>query len=567
MKSKLIERIFPFLRWLPVSRKTLKADIIAGVTVAMLLIPQAMAYAQLAGLPPHYGLYAAFLPVLAGALFGWCHQLQTGPVAMTSLLTAAVLAPFAVARSDHFIELAVILCLMTGVIRLMLGVCRMSFIVDFLSHSVIVGFTNAAAIIIALSQLGQFMGVHSDHSGSFLYDVWNVISNSDSANTATLLFGVSALAVMLCLTKWLPRLPGIMIAVVITTAASWAWTMFFPGGHEYQIVGVIPAGLPHLILPSLNLQTILELLPAAFLIVLIGFAEVAAITRSLALRTGQRLDFNQELIGQGMAGIVGGLTQSYPVSGSFSRSALNYSAGGITGFSSVVTAVAVLLLLLVFSPLLYHLPHSVLAAAIIASVTGLIDFGAMRRAWLAGRDDGIIALTTFAACILFAPDLIRGLFFGAVLAIVLHIYRDMKPRVAILARHEDGTLRDAERHSLTPDSNVLSIRFERSLTFINASHFSEMIVAAVREYPEARHLLIVGDSINELDASGAEAVRSIHDLLREQGVSMDFSGLKWPVMEVLTRTGIVARIGSNHFFRTADAALKAIPTMAGNTRT
>lgn len=569
MNSESIRRLFPFMRWFPLTRETLKADSISGITVALLLIPQSMAYAQLAGLPPHYGLYAAFLPVLAGALFGWCHQLQTGPVAMTSLLTATVLAPLAAAGSPQIVNLAVLLCLMTGIIRFCLGISRMSFFVNFLSHSVVVGFTNAAAIIIAISQLGKLVGVPMGRSECFVHDVFMVLADAGKADTPTMLFGVCALGVMLCMKRWLPKLPGVMIAVAGATALSWA-TGFAHGaspGTESRVIGVIPAGLPHLQLPVLDVPTVVHLVPAAFLIALVGFAEVAAITRALSLKTGQHLNFNQELIGQGMAGIVGGFTQSFPVSGSFSRSALNYAAGARTGLSSAVTAATVLVLLLFLTPLLYCMPHSVLAAAIIASVVGLVDFAAMRRAWQAGSHDGITALATFAACVLFAPDLTRGIVFGAVLAIGLHIYRDMKPHVSILARHKDGTLRDAQHHGLTPDIGVIAIRFERSLTFINASYFDEMVISAVREYPKSRHLLVVGDSINELDASGAEVVRDIHSLLKEQGISLFFSGLKWPVMDVLTRTGIVDRIGADHFFRTSDTALKAIPGLSAGGET
>lgn len=561
MHPETLQRWFPFLRWFPPGRGTLKADAVAGITVALLLIPQSLAYAQLAGLPPHYGLYAAFLPVLVAALFGWCHQLHTGPVAMTSLLTAAVLVPLAREGSPAFVDLAILLCLMTGVVRLLLGLFRMSFFVNFLSHSVIVGFTNAAALIIAFSQLGILLGIPVGRSDVFFHDIWTVGLNAGTADIAALFFGVVALTLILCLKKWLPRWPGVLMAVAAATAMSYA-AGFSEGGPD-RVVGPIPSGLPGFRVPPLELDMVIRLIPSAFLIALIGFAEVAAVTRAISLKTGQRLNFNQELIGQGLAGIAGGFSQSYPVSGSFSRTALNYSAGARTGLSSAVAAAAVLLILLFFTPLLYHLPRSVLAAAIIASVSTLVDVGAMKRCWQTSRHDGIISVVTFAACLLLAPDLVRGIFFGAGLAIILHIYRDMAPRVAILARHEDGTLRDAERHGLKPDDRVIAIRFERSLTFINASCFDEAVLEAVRAYPGARHLLVVGDGINEVDASGVEAIRGLCRLLEEQGVSLFFSGLKWPVMDVMRRSGLVALIGEDHFSRTSDAALEALLTKAG----
>lgn len=556
-----VVRIFPFLRWFPLDRATIKADTIAGVTVALLLIPQSLAYAQLAGLPPHYGLYAAFLPVMVAALFGWCHQLHTGPVAMASLLTAAVLSSLADVESERLVQLAVLLCLMTGVIRLLLGLLRMSFFVNFLSHSVIVGFTNAAAIIIALSQVGKLLGLPMGRSELFLYDVWEVVVRAGQADVPTLCFSVAALVMIYGLRRWRPMLPGVLIAVVVSTVASFLSgfaDLPLPNGVEPRIVGLIPAGLPGFQFPEIEWNTVRQLLPSACLIALIGFAEVVAVTSAVSIKTGQRLNFNQELIGQGLAGIVGGLFQSYPVSGSFSRTALNFAAGARTGFSSVVAALAVLILLLFLTPLLHFLPRSVLAAAIVASVLGLVDFSAMRRAWQAGLHDGLTAWFVFFACILFAPMLTHGVLLGAALAIALHICRGMNPRVAILAQHADGTLRDAERHGLTPDDEIVAIRFERSLSFINAAAFDEAVIEALREFPKTRHLLVVGDGINEVDSSGAEVIRSVYSLLRERGIELHFSGLKWPVMETLTKTGILPLIGEEHFFRTSQAALESL---------
>ena len=684
---KNLRRLLPFLAWFPLRRETFRADLVAGVSVAMVLIPQSMAYAQLAGLPPHYGLYAAFLPVLVGALWGSSHQLATGPVAMVSLLTGATLSQFAASGSEQFIALAIVLALMVGIMELAMGLFKLGAIVSFLSHPVVAGFTNAAAIIIALSQLNKVLGVAASRGESFITELWGVLRQIGDTHVPTLLMALAALAIMIALRKFAPRWPGVLIAVAITTLVSWqigyerkgeapitaiadsevrslatrfaattghaarlnqqlaaksaelksfekapegnrqhmlalrfeievirleikdaerenrirarALRKFAfergasPAGAEPQlhltdgvpsaietdgrrwrigrivddrleligggeVVGAIPSGLPAIKLPVLSWDVLATLLSTAFVITLVGFMEALSIAKAMATRTRQRVDPNQELIGQGLANIAGSFSQSFPVSGSFSRSAVNLAAGAVTGLSSAFTWLIVLATLLFLTPLLYHLPQAVLAAIIMLAVINLVNLKAIRHAWQAHPHDGAAAIVTFAATLGFAPHLDSGILLGAGLAIVLYLYRSMRPRVAVLGRHSDGTLRDAQLHKLQTSEYIIVIRFDGSLYFANVPHFEDAVLAEVAHHPKARYLLIVGDGVNQVDASGEEVLRHLVERLRDNRIGVAFSGLKQQVLQVMRNTGLEAFIGERDLFRTEDQALDAI---------
>jgi SulP family sulfate permease len=689
--SPRLQRFFPFLRWLPYGRAALRADFLAGLTVALVLVPQSMAYAQLAGLPAYYGLYAAFLPVMVAALWGSSSQLGTGPVAVVSLLTASALTPLAAAGSEAFIALAIMLALLVGIVQLVLGVFKLGVIVNFLSHPVIVGFTNAAAMIIGLSQVNKLIGVPMGRSEHFIEDIWGVAKLVGDTHLPTLAMGATAIVIMWVVRRKAPRLPGVLIAVAVTTTASWligfernavaaidqvaepearalltefvrtearikeindqiaARTIEMKAlrkergelshevvtlnyevdllrlqvkdredenrrrnrairsvvfervagaggqtgelhaegrvpagkvsdGHRWRIaraaqgdmkltgggevVGKVPEGLPSVGMPTVSWDMLRSLLSAAIVISLVGFMEAISIAKAIAAKTKQKIDPNQELIGQGLANIVGSLTQAFPVSGSFSRSAVNINAGAKTGMSSVFTGLFVLLTLLFLTPLLYHLPQAVLAAVIIMAVIGLINFEAVQHAWRASRHDGIAAVVTFVATLAFAPHLDSGIMIGAGLAIGLYLYRTMSPRVAILGRHVDGSLRDAAVHNLPASDLVTAVRFDGRLYFANVSFFEDAILGAVAANPKAPYLLVVGNGINELDASGEEVMHHLVERLRDNGVTVVFSGLKKQVIDVMRATGLFDYISQQHIFATADMALEAIHAWA-----
>ena len=554
-----LKTFFPFLAWIGElkDKDVLRADILAGVTVALVLIPQSMAYAQLAGLPAYFGLYISFMPVMIAALWGSSRQLATGPVAVVSIMTATALAPIA-ASPEHYIVLAMFLALLVGLVQLFLGVFRLGLVVNFLSHPVIVGFTNAAALVIGLSQLSKIFGVTmpgkaSDH---FLGRIWGVVEQVGDTHILTLAMALGALVIMLGLKKYAPKAPGVLIAVATSIVLSWIMGFEEKGG---AVVGSIPEGLPNIQVPIFSFELVGSLLPAAIVISLVGFMEAISIAKAMAAKTKDHIDPNQELIGQGLGNIAGSFTQAYPASGSFSRSAVNLNAGARTGFSSVVTAIIVVITLLFLTPLLYHLPQGVLAAVIMMAVFGLINFNSVKHAMKVHKHDGIASIVTFVATIGLAPHLDQGILLGASLAIGLYLYRTMSPRIAFLGRYKDGTLRDLTVHKDLPvDERIVVVRFDGSLYFANVACFEEAILKASADHPTAKFILIVGKGINQLDASGEEVLHHLVERLRDNGVQLVFSGFKRQILEILDRTHLKENIGEQNLFATSNQALESI---------
>ena len=680
-------RIFPFLRWFPIGAEILRADLIAGMIGALVLVPKAMAYAQLSGLPVYYGLYAAFIPAIIGALWGSSRQLLTGPVAVISLMTASALAPFALAGTDQYVALALLLALLVGVIQITMGAFKLGVIVNFISHPVIIGFINAAAIIIALSQFNKLLGIPLGRSDSFLADVWMMFRQIGDTHLPTLAMGLLAFSIMWGMKKFTPEniaRTSVLVAVAVTILLSWAIGFehnmgaridqvadrnarellnnlsrveqrvgelsaqitdksaqlralhkaeqgetrsalaleyginllrlevankevenlkhlrairglkfeYSPGigdkpgalhlsgqaptgldtdGYQYHVkmvsgqelklmgggdvVGKIPGGLPSLSIPRLSWDGIVQLISAAFVIALVAFMESISMAKAMATRTKQRVDANQELIGQGLANVGGSFFQSYPVTGSFSGSAINLQAGAKTGFAGVFNGLFVGLTLLLLTAYLYHLPQAVLSVIIILAVGSLLHINSIKRAWQANRHDGIVAITSFTLTLVFAPHLDKGVLAGAVLALILYLYRTMQPRVAVLARHTDGTLRDAETCQLRTCDEIALIRFDGELYFANTSYFEDKIMERVALKSGLRYVIVVGDGINNVDASSEEMLAHLTERLRDTGIEVLFAGLKKQVTDVFARTGLYKEIGEARFFRTVEQAL------------
>jgi SulP family sulfate permease len=400
--------LLPFLAWPRPDGATWRADLLAGATVAVVAIPQALAYAQLAGVPPHLGLYAAFVPTVVAALFGASAQLSTGPVALTALLTAASLSAFAQPGSDIWVALAVALALGAGLIQAVAGFARLGRLVERLPASLMLGFVNAAALVILLSQLPTLLGVRVPSGAGVADAVRALLAGLPSANVVTAAFGIASLLALLGLRRVWPRFPGALLVSVAAIGISAAI------GYETRgaVVGDLPAGLPVPAWPTLDAQAAASLLPAMLLVALISFIEVTSSARVIAARTGVAWNVNQELVGQGLAKLASGLFGAFPVSGSFSRSALNLAAGARTAWASIVSAALVGVALVFAADTLHHLPTAVLAALIVSAVGGLLTPGELLRAWRTSRGDAAIAWTTLLATLLTAPRIHYGLLAG-----------------------------------------------------------------------------------------------------------------------------------------------------------
>ena len=551
--GNIVRRLLPFLAWPRCSRASLGRDVAAGISVSLLAIPQSLAYAQLAGVPAYYGLYAALIPAVVATLFGSSPILSTGPVAMTSLLTAASVGHLAAPGSDQYVTYVTLLALLSGLIQIGLGLARAGVLINLLSHPVLMGFVNAAAIIIGLSQLPALTGIVVPQTEHFIVDIGHLLAQADTLHTMSLAYGLLTIALLVGFRRYAPRLPGVLLTVALLTWLSAATAFAEHGG---KIVAAIPTGMPSLSVPALSWRASMALLPPALVIALISFMEAMSSCKVIAIKTRSRWDENQELIGQGLAKVVAAFCHSMPVSGSFSRSALNLAAGAHSGLSSLVAAGFVMLTLFFLTPLLYHLPKPALAAMIVVAVANLIDLAALRRAWQASRDDGIAAALTFVATLAFAPNIQNGILTGILFALGAFIYRRMSPHIVEVGMHSDGTLRDARHFHLPPlHARVAAIRCDAALFFANVSFFEEAVRKLERANPQLRYILVAANGINQLDASGVEMLRELVRRLRECGITLVISSAKRQFMEVVERTGLAADIGRDNFFRSDSAAV------------
>lgn len=570
MKNFLIEtlqearlRCVPFLDWIGDLKNPaiLKADILAGITVALVLIPQAMAYAQLAGLPPHYGLYASFLVPIVAAIFGSSRQLQNGPVAVISLMTIAALEPLAL-NSEQFIMYAALLALIAGGIQLILGFLRLGIMVDFLSHSVVIGFTNAAALVIASMQVGKLFGI-SMNQGHYLHEtLWNfAVSIPEKTHVATLFMGFFSITLLIIFKRFTPKLPGILFTVIITTVIAWLTGYEERGG---AVVSHVPAGLPSFAWPEYNPEHIKDLMLPAGMIAFLSFVEAFSIAKAVASKTRQRLSADQEMVGKGLANLVAGVMQGYPVSGSFSRTAIAFDAGAKTGFAAVVSGIIVGITLLFLTPLMYHLPVATLAAVIIVAVAGMIQIDPLVHSWKVNRHDLIVAFVVFNTTIYFAPHLEKGVYIGIAISLAFYIYRTMRPHLAEVALYEDGTFRDAQLFTLQTSDTLVLFRYDGDLYFVNAGYLEKRLVNAVAEKPQLKVVILDIEAVDQIDTTGEEMLAHISEWFKEAGVEFYITRPKFRVEDVLKRTGLYDTIGEEHIFSRRVDALDAISRKYGS---
>ncbi len=708
--SFVLHFFFPFLSWVKeYSVASLKKDAAAGLTVALVLVPQSMANAQLAGLPAWHGLYAALLPALVGGFWGSSRQMVTGTVAVISLMAAAALEPLAITGPEGYIAAMALLTLLVGALQLTCGLLRLGIVVNFLSLPVLCGFTNAAALIIAASQLPKLFGVSVDSAGRQYETVLRTLDSAlNYTHLPSLLLALSALAVIWICARFAPKVPAVLVAVALTIFLSWAldfsrdsegkiqdvaseevqvlllrlkqlddeskilnhalailasrpapskvaelenafhmqeqrllndriqrqaglvrehlrrctfvaeetpdgrrifhlkqdsgylsgntseeaaeirptspaapklapdgerldgrtWRLKLAGGTPDlaalhfsaggEVVGSIPSGLPRLGLPDFSLGTLLLLLPQAVIIAFVGFAESISIAKAAASRQGYRIDPNQELVGQGLANISGGLTATCPVSGSFSNSALNLNSGAVTGVSCLFVSLGALIVLQFFTGALYHLPQPVLAVVVMRATASLINIGEFRRIWAARRFDGLIALVTFAATLFFAPHLDWGIAVGVVISLAAFFFRSMYPQITALTCGPDGTLCDMALHRRTECRHIALVHFQGPLFFANSVLLEDHVIRLIESRKELRHIHMVCSGITHMDASGEESLAMLVQRAGKAGIEMSFSGVMGSVAQVMGRTGILASVGLQNIFLTPREAVCAI---------
>lgn len=556
-----IRKFVPILQWLPdYSKEDLKGDLPAGLTVGVMLIPQGMAYAMLAGLPPVYGLYAATLPLLLYAIFGTSRQLAVGPVAMVSLLVATGVGALADPGSTAFVQYAILLAFMVGLIQFLMGVFRLGFLVNFLSHPVISGFTSAAALIIGLSQLKHLLGFDIPRSHLIHEIIGNAIAHISEVHPATLILGLGGMLVIMGIRKFNKTIPGSLVAVI---AGILIVAVFSLDDKGLKIVQDIPVGFPKLSTSLFEINDIQALLPVALTIALIGFVESIAVAKAMQARhKGYEVDSNQELIGLGLANIGGSFFQSFPVTGGFSRTAVNDQAGARTGMASVISALLIILTLLFLTPLFYYLPKAILASVILVAVFGLIDVKEAGYLWKTDRRDFVMLLATFIATLTLGIE--QGIAIGILLSLAFVVYKSTYPHIAQLGRLP-GTneYRNIVRfQEATESEDILIIRFDAQMFFANTAYFKEKLQkmeAAKGEKLKA--VILVGTAINSLDSSAVHTLEDIVEDYKARNIAFMVTGVTGPVRDIMCRCGLMERIGEQNFYMRIHEAVDAFDKM------
>lgn len=558
-------RYFPILEWgREYRRETLVNDLIAAVIVTIMLIPQSLAYAMLAGLPPQIGLYASILPLVAYAVFGTSRTLAVGPVAILSLMTAAAAGKIAAQGSPEYIQAALILAFLSGAILLVMGLFRMGFLANFLSHPVVSGFITASGIIIAASQLKHIFGV--DAGGHNLFEIVIALARSiGETNLPTLVIGLASLAFLFGSRKYLK--PGLRrigvpdkVATIVTrtgpvfavVASILAVAMLGLDDRGVKILREVPRDLPALGLPAFDRDIWMQLLGSAALISLIGFVESVSVAQTLAAKKRQRVNPDQELIGLGAASMAAGISSGYPVTGGLARSAVNFDAGAETPAAGAFTAIGIALATLFLTPYLFYLPQAVLAATIIVAVLSLVDLKMIRQVWSYSRSDFAAMAATILVTLFSGVEL--GVTTGVALSLFLHLYNTSRPHFALVGQ-VPGThhFRNVNRHAVVISDKALIIRIDESLYFANARFLEDTVYCVVSNRPDLKHLVLMCPAVNRIDASGLESLEAINLRLKDAGVSLHLSEVKGPVMDRLQRSHFLDELSGKVYLNTYDA--------------
>lgn len=555
-----IKKILPILEWLPNYNTSLfKGDLVAGITVGIVLIPQGIAYALIAGLPPIYGLYCALVPQIMYAIFGSSRQVAIGPVAMDSLIVATGVSTLALAGSESYIAIAILLALMVGVIQLIMGVFSLGFIVNFLSKPVITGFTSAVALIIGVNQFRNLFGVDFIQSDQIQYIIEDICLQIGNLNYQTTVIGIISVLVIIIFRKINKKIPNALIVVVIGILIM---KYFGKSFEDVSIIKDIPAGLPVFALPEFHLDQIRELLPIALTLVMVGYLETISIGKSLEAKQDKyRIRPNQELIALGLSNIFGSFFKAYPTTSSFSRSAINQESGAKTGMSALISVVMVVLTLLFLTPLFYHLPKTVLAAIIIVAVFGLINYKEAAFLWKANNLDFWLMLSTFLATLLLGVEF--GIIVGVGLSLIILIFRTSRPYTTELGKVPDSNFyRNKDRfEDVILEKDILVFRFDAQIFYANASYFRDNLDEMAAKKGKGLKLIVLdAESINRIDSTGVEMLKERIKYYKNKEITFYFAGVKGPVRDDFFRSGILDIIDINHFFMRSNQAVKYYKT-------
>jgi len=553
-----LQTYFPIIEWgRRYDRQTLTSDLVAALIVTIMLIPQSLAYALLAGLPPEMGLYASILPLLAYAIFGTSSALAVGPVAVVSLMTAASVGRVAAEGTADYASAAIILAMLSGSMLLLMGLFRLGFIANFLSHPVISGFITASGIIIATSQIGGLLGIDT-HGHAMPELIGSILHNIGAVNGHTAAIGAVALALLLWIRLdlknrlvafGLPAGPATIIVragpvLVIFLTMAWSALMDL-GGKGVALVGAVPQGLPLLSLPGFDVGVIQQLAVPALIISVVGFVESVSVAQTLAAKRRERIAPNQELIGLGAANIAAAMGGGYPVTGGFARSVVNFDAGAASPAAGAFTAIGIALATLLLTPFLAILPKATLSATIVIAVLTLVDFSILRRAWAYSRADFAAVAVTLLGTLFFGVE--TGISLGVGTSILVFLYRSSTPHAAIVGQ-VPGTehYRNVKRHRVETVPGVLSIRVDESLYFANARYLEDLVTREVTTNPGLSDVVLMCSAVNAIDMSALESLEAIEHRLRDLGVALHLSEVKGPVMDKLERTGFLARLAGVH---------------------
>ncbi|MGB0749998.1 MAG: SulP family inorganic anion transporter [Magnetospiraceae bacterium] len=552
------EAIFPFLTWISrVNRETLKADFLAGLTGAVIVLPQGVAFAMIAGLPPQIGLYTAMVTPIVAALFGSSMHLISGPTTSISIVVFAVISQHAQPGTPDFVAMALTLTLLAGVYQLALGIARLGILVNFVSHTVVIGFTAGAAILIATSQMKNFLGVYVPAGESFLHTWYKLFLELDHVNPYVLAVAASTLIMAIVIKKLRPKWPHLLIALI---GGALFGLIINAGDHGAEMVAAIPQQLPPLSMPDFSFSTLRDLAPQAFAVALLGLIEAVSISRSIATKSHQQIDGNQEFIGQGLSNIVGSFFSSYAGSGSFTRSGINYSAGARTPFSAIFAAVILALIVLLMAPLAQYLPIGAMGGVILLVAFSLIDFKQIYHVMESSKSETAILLVTFGATLFL--ELEFAIYMGVMLSLVIFVARTSFPNMVSLAPGWDPvkkkkSLIDVESRPLNECPYLKILRIEMSIYFGSVIQI-EKTLRQISERGGVPHILLVGTGINMIDLSGAEMLQHEAERLEAMGGGLYFVDIKPSVYETISRAHLIKEIGNNHFFDDKKTAIRTL---------